>query len=194
MRRRSWGQQLISLDKEKPIKGTGVTDTEMAAFATAVDAMGRMFIEYKRQEALKKVINDHNDDIQKICHLFSAEIGGSSAAKGVPPKGLRNQLWNEYTQVMTDDDLFIQKNKLRMSAMEKIEAINQLATMVQERAAADAMLTATSRALDQLGKTHSNLGEAFETQNGGLAAMIAQLQADAKSIADFYNGLTSSQK
>jgi hypothetical protein len=188
------GQQLVSLDKEKPIEGTGVTASEMAAFATAVDAIGRMFIEYKREVALKKVISDHNDDIQKICQLFSTEIGGSTASNGVPPKGLRNQLWNEYTQVMTDDDLFIQKNKLRMTATEKFNAISQLASVVQEQAAADAMLIATSRALDQLAKTHSSLDEAFETENGGLAAMIAQLQADAKNISDFYNGLTSSQK
>lgn len=65
--------------------------------------------------------------------------------------------------------------------------------MVEQRAA-DAMLAATSRALDQLAKTHSNLSEAFETQNSGLGAMIAQLQADAKNIGDFYSNLTSARK
>ena len=188
------GQQLISLDKEKPIKGTGISDDEMAAFATAVDAMGRMFIEYKRKEALKQVIKSHDDDVQKICHLFSREIGGSSPADGVPPRGLRNQLWNEYTQVLTNYDWFVGKNKARLSPTEEFAAISQLASMLEQQATADALLAATSGALDQLAKTHSNLSEAFETQNGGLNAMIAQLRADAKNIEDFYSGLTSAQK
>ncbi len=189
------GQQLISLDKQQPIKGSGVTDTEMKAFATAVDALGRMFIQYKREAALKQVIHDHDGDVQNICHLFSSEIGGSAPAGGVPPpRGLRNQLWNEYTQATTDYDLFIQRNKARMSPTDEFNAINQLATMIQQQAAGDAMLVATARAIDQLAKTHSNLNQAFETQNGGLNAMITQLQAEAKSIADFYNGLNTSKK
>ena len=189
------GQQLISLDKQEPIKGSGVSDTDMKAFATAVDALGRMLIQYKREAALKQVIHDHDGDVQTICRLFSSEIGGSAPAAGAPPpRGLRNQLWNEYTQATTAYDLFIEHQKTRMNPTDEFNAISQLATMIQQQAAGDAMLVATSQALDQLARTHSSLNQAFDTQNGGLNAMIAELQADAKNIADFYNSLNTSKK
>lgn len=109
------GQQLISLDKQSRLKELAFRITKWRHSRPPLTQMGRMLIEYKRKEALKQVIKSHNDDVQTICHLFSKEIGGSSPADGVPPKGLRNQLSNECTQVMTIYDLFVENNKARLN-------------------------------------------------------------------------------
>lgn len=188
------GQELISLDKTKPVAKTGINDTEMAVFATAVDAIGRLLVEYKREKGLKKVIQQHDGDIRNICDLFVKEIGGSAPTGDIPPSGLRNQLWNEYTEAMTSYDLFIEKSRRRMGATEEFNAINQLANMVGQQISADAMLASTAKALQELAETHSKLSQSLDHPDSGIEAMFTQLQADTKAASDFYSNLQSKQK
>jgi hypothetical protein len=188
------GQELISLDKTKPVAKTGIDPKEMAIFATAVDTIGRLLVEYKREKGLKEVIQQHDGDIRKICDLFVKEIGGSSPTGDIPPSGLRNQLWNEYTEAMTSYDLFIEKSRRRMGATEEFNAISHLADMVGQQISADAMLASTAKALQELADTHSKLSQSLDHPDSGIEAMFTQLQSDTKAASDFYSNLQSNQK
>jgi hypothetical protein len=189
------GQQLLSLDKQKPVANTGITTKDMAAFATAVDTLGRFFVQYKREQGLKKIVSANDSDIREVCDLFSREIGGSMPSGGTPPSsGLRNQLWDEYTEAMTSYDLYLEKNRRRLTVSEQVDGVRELAKMVVEQRSADAMLAATAKALGDLASTHAKLAQALSHPDSGIQAILAQLEADAKSAANFYNALQAKSK
>jgi hypothetical protein len=121
--------------------------------------------------------------------MLARELGGSAPADGAPPRGLRNQLWNEYTQSITSYDSFIQKSVQRMTPTEEFNALNVLANMVEQQAAADAMLAGTAQALTDLADTHTKLKESLDNPKGDIHGSLIRLLADVKNANDFYASL-----
>jgi hypothetical protein len=190
------GQQLLALNTQKPIPGNAQSGAGIALFAVSVNAVGRFFIEYKREAGIKQIVDAQDGNVRNICTLLAAEIGGSAPAPddgNAPPRGLRNQLWNEYTFSMVSYDLFIDESLKHMTPTEQFNAINQLAILPEQRAAADAMLIGTAKALTDLADTHTKLKDSIDNPGADIQAPFAQLSADVKSTNDFYASLQAKQ-
>lgn len=186
------GQQLQTLNTQAPIPGNTESTADIQLFATSVNALGRLFVEYKRQAGIKEIVDAQDSNVRNLCTLLANEMGGTAPPPDngtAPPQGLREQLWNEYSQSMSSYDLFIEHSIKQMTPTERFNAINQLGLMPGQQASADAMLVATAKALTDLADTHTQLKNSLDNPKADIQASLAQLLADVKNANDFYAAL-----
>src|SRR6266498_2371301 len=91
-------QDLASTDAFKKLVQTSGTQVNIAT--TAIDALGRWFIERKRQKELPNLIEAMQDPVKRTAELLEADIGNRPDDQGNGGSGLRGQLWNEYMHAM----------------------------------------------------------------------------------------------
>ena len=139
---------------QKLVTSSGV-GTNIAT--TAVNALGRWFIERKRQQKLPQLIGEMQEPVKKTAELLQADIGSAPDEHGHGGRGLRDQLWNEYTEAMMQQAAFIDQNKARMDATSKAEAVKNLPQLVRQRSLADQALKQTQTTLSKLVDAHSAL-------------------------------------
>jgi hypothetical protein len=154
-----------------------------AALATAVNAIGRWLIEYKREKALKAVIPEMNEHVAAICTLLRQDIGELEAP------GMRNQLYNQFEQEITTRNQWISQNYGELDPIERRQELTRLARLPIEQEQADAALAAVRRTLVQLEKTHAKLAQAFDENDVAIDAMIRGLAAEAKRVKGFYESI-----
>ena len=154
-----------------------------AALATAVNAIGRWLIEYKREKALKAVIPEMNEHVASICTLLRQDIGELEAP------GMRNQLYNQFEQEITTRNQWISQNYGELDPIERRQELTRLAQLPIEQEQADAALAAVRRTLVQLEKTHAKLGQAFDENDVAIDAMIRRLATEAKRVKGFYESI-----
>ena len=177
-----------TLVKEKILNKSPVSDSDIQLFATAINALGRWFIEYKRQSGVKEIVVMMNPHVERICDLLTKDIGFSPFDGASDGRGLRGQLWNQYAEAMIEQDTFISKNKA-LDPITKREEIRKLAQLVPDQMQADATLKSTQSALSTLSKTHSKLMDAFEKNSPELDNLLYQMLAESQRTMDFYQGL-----
>lgn len=132
------GQSLQTLTQTAEFKRmVKTTKTETDVAATAVDALGRWFIERKRQRELPKLIEQMQDPVMKTAELLETDIGNRPDDQGNQGNGLRAELWNEYMQAMVQQSAFIDHNKGQLDPLSKAQEIRKLPQLVDERDRAD---------------------------------------------------------
>lgn len=185
-----FGQQLKSLTANPALKkiAVDVNDSEIKGLTTAMDVVGQLLIERKRQKDLPPILVDMQVVIDRICAVLSADLGKPPDSNGIGGRGLRNQLWIEYDQLIENQKVYITSNKASLTAQEKAGEIAKLPALVKEQRSADAAFNATQTALGDLAKTHRAL-LTDPKKNMSFAGDIAEMQDDARRIADFYNSL-----
>jgi hypothetical protein len=156
--------------------------------ATAVNALGRWFIERKRQQRLPELIREMQAPVKATADLLQADIGTAPDESGHGGRGLRDQLWNEYTEAMIQQVAFIDQNKDRMGAASKAEAIEKLPQLVRKRSLADQALKQTQSTLSKLVDAHSALLRAVESK-GNVQAECSALISEGQRIKAFYDSL-----
>ena len=188
---KAFGQALVDLKGNPVLKNiaAGVPDTGLNILTTAVDSLGRWFIDYKRQKNLPTIIGDMQKPVDGICTLFIADIGSRPDDSGRGGHGLRDQLWRQYDSLLQLQDEFIQKSKDKFDPKTKAEEIAKLPLLVAEQKKADNTLKATQDALQKLSETHKALTKAFEKNNPSLEELISQLYAEGQRVKTFYEGL-----
>ena len=186
---KSFGEALLKLRENDALKKFAPSENDVKIFTTAVDTLGRWFIEYKRQKGLKVIVKDMNEPVQNICKLLVADIGALPNESGQGGHGLRLQLHNQYISLIQDQDQFIQKNKGRLDPRSKREEIARLPELVREQETADATLAATQKAVSRLGETHAELVRSFDSPTPKLEELIRQLGDEGKRIGQFYKNI-----
>ena len=183
---KSFGEELKSFndgDTKKALSKAKVPDSDIALFTTAVNTIGRWFIEYKREKEVKEIVNLMNPHVEKICDLLSLDIG---PAKG---PGLRQQLSMQYENQMKYMDSIISSSYKKLSALELREELIKLAQMPIQQRKADLTMAAAGQSLIKLKEAHRKLSKAFDKEAPDLEALIRQLSAEAKRAKDYNDAL-----
>jgi hypothetical protein len=154
----------------------------------AVNAMGRWFIERKRQRRLPQLIDEMQEPVRTTAELLEADIGNAPDARGHGGNGLRDQLWNEYTEALIQKVAFLDHNKDRMDPGSKAEIIRSLPQLVRQRSLADQTLKQTKVTLSTLVDAHAALLRAIRSKTD-IQASLSALIAEGQRIKGFYDSL-----
>jgi hypothetical protein len=189
---KEFGKSLTDLSKSKPLESIALKGSiAPSAAATAVDAIGRWLMDNKRNKELPSLIEQMQDPVQKTCMLLTEDIGSrTSSGTG---KGLRDELWLKFSDLLKSQDAYIQHNKDKFSPAEKLNEVQKLPTLVRQRQQADQMLAQTSASLQQLVQANADLLKAVRSKQD-LRANIDALYEEAERINDFYHSLNNSSK
>ncbi|GJQ60441.1 MAG: hypothetical protein D8M57_16060 [Candidatus Scalindua sp. AMX11] len=172
-----------SFAKNNILSAAPFDSNQIQIFTTAVNALGRWFIEHKREEGVKKSVGEMQGNVGIICELFAKDIGT------VGQTGLREQLWRSYSDIMKAQDAFILQNKDTLDPIAKRDEIKYLASLVIDQKKADETLKSVQKALEQLKETHSKLNEAFSDNTIEIDNLIKQLKDEGRRIKKFYESL-----
>lgn len=166
-----------------------VTDDQLAAFTTAVNAIGRALIEWKRNEAIVTAIPAMDKNVETVCNILIEDIGESDS---VP--GLRNSLKLAYNKEMQARDRYVSNNIKGFSAVEKRTEIEAIIALYEQRKAADQTLAAVRSTLMKLRTTHSAMSKAVVAKNSRIdevSVLVAQLKAEGERVAEYYKNVRS---
>jgi hypothetical protein len=186
---RAFGRSLESLTGTaafQKLVGSSAGDVNIAT--AAVNAMGRWFIERKRQQRLPQLIGEMQEPVRKTAELLEADIGNAPDEHGRGGRGLRDQLWNEHTQAIMQQVAFIDENKDRMDPQSKAEAIKRLPQLVRQRFLADQALKQTQSTLSKLVDAHAALLQAVNSKTD-VQAEFSALISEGQRIKSFYDSL-----
>jgi hypothetical protein len=176
-------QDLSQTESFKKLLQTSKTQVDIAT--TAIDALGRWFIERKRQKELPKLIGGMQEPVRRTAELLQADIGNRPDDQGNGGSGLRAQLWNEYIQAMIQESAFIDHNKEQLGPLAKAQEIRKLPQLVDERDKADDALRQTAESMGKLVQAHQELLHAVQTKTD-LHADISALISEGERIKTFY--------
>jgi hypothetical protein len=186
---KAFGQSLETLTATAEFKKFAETSKADVNIATAaINALGRWFIERKRQKDLPQMIEQMQEPVRKIAELLQADIGNRPDAQGQGGIGLRAELWNEYMQAMIQESAFIDHNNGQLDALTRAAEIRKLPQLVDERDKADAALQQTAASMSKLVQAHSELLRAVQTK-ADLHADISSLISEGQRIKTFYESL-----
>lgn len=164
------------------------SEAEAKGLATAVDTLGKVLIERKRRKELPSIIKKMQPVLEDLCHLLELDLGNRSI-DGIGGSGLRDQLWNEYDNLIGNQANYIRDNKEKLSPSEKAVEVSKLPQLVQQQQDADAALAGTQAALRDLVETHRAL--LMTPQVGTFRDRLKELVQDGQQISQFYSSLNS---
>jgi hypothetical protein len=170
-------------------------------FSTAVNALGKWFIERKVAKVLPGEIKDMEPNIQAIKELLIADIGVVGADPKIPEKGsgLRQELWIQYGKEITSWNLYVSTNYYKdgkvmpgVSPDAALAAVKQLASLVNQRRTADQVLAQVAETVNQMAQAHTKL-VAATNEKQGLIADFSDLLAEAQRLNTYYQSLATSK-
>lgn len=181
------GAQLHALSTDANLTAlTKNTSMDAGLVATAVDALGRALIERKRAKELPSVLEKMQKPIDQICQLLEEDIGNPEKS------GLRNQLSNDYDELVKFQTTFIFQNESRMTPEEKRKQIQMLPRLVTEAKQADAALEQTQDALHHLATAHDALAETRAGKDApAFRSLVSQLAAESQQLGSVYAAVTA---
>jgi hypothetical protein len=185
--------KLSTLDQDSVkshiLSSTAVSDSDIQIFTTAVNALGRWYIEWRREKGVKEVIDDMSPQVSKICLILSKEVGTNPKLHNGEGGGpcLRYEVWKDYSDMITLQNNFILGNHLDPEV--KRSEIDKLANLYKEQDAADRTLYQVSVSLTALAKANDQLKDAFAEKAPSLDQAISDVQAEASRISTYYSGL-----
>ena len=186
------GASLTEISKSEPVKKmAGEASMASNAATSAIDNIARWLMESKRSKELPNLIQQMQEPIETICTLLRKDIG--ERTKGSHGSGLRDQLWLDYSQLIMEQDSFIQHNKDKLTPIEKRTEIERLPALVRERKESDETLAQTSDCLKQVVKANAELLKAVQTKQD-LRSEINDLFQEASRINDFAHSLNTPSK
>ncbi|KKO18528.1 MAG: hypothetical protein DCC43_15990 [Candidatus Brocadia sp.] len=188
---KAFGKSLQKLSENDAFKNinSGASKANIDAFVTAVDVVGRFFIDYKRERGVREIVADMKQPIENICNTLISDIGQPMDKTGAGGFGLRNQSWIQYDVMLKEHISFIDRNKDKFDPVTKAEAIAKLPAIVEEQSKADLTLKATQDTLKKLRMTHDELVKAFDKTCPTLENLIAELIDEGKRVGKFYKSL-----
>ena len=194
-RTRDFGKNLTKVNedlvKKNILNKATFKEGDIKVFTTAVNAIGRWFIEYKRQKGVKESVKNMQPFVDKICTLLAEDIGSSlaDADSGGRSKGLRDQLRRDYDGIIDRQCNFIEHGKGKLDPIQMRSEIKVMIALEVEQRQADATLKAIQQSLDTLRKTHNKIEECFDKNTVEIDNLISDLITEGKRIKEFYNTL-----
>ena len=166
----------------------GASPAEAEGLTTAVDTLAKVLIERKRRKELPTMIRKMQPVLEQLCGLLEQDLGDKSTG-GSGGHGLRNQLWNEYDNLIGNQTDYISTNKARFSPSERVAEIGRLPQLVAQQQDADAALASTQAGLRDLVATHKAL--LLPQQSSTFRNRLSELVQDGQQIGQFYNTLNT---
>ena len=193
-RTRDFGENLTKINedlvKKNILSKVAFKEGDIKVFTTAVNTIGRWFIEHKRQKGVKESVKTMQPYVDKICTLLAEDIGSSPADTGVPaPGGLRDQLWRDYDDIIDRQCNFIEHSKGKLDPVQMRSEIKVMLALEVEQKRADATLKAIQQSLDTLRETHNKIEECFDKNTVEIDSLISDLIAEGKRIKEYYDTL-----
>lgn len=184
------GKDLESLSKDSGFKSVAKNSTiEGGVAAAAVDALGRELMARKTARELPSILDEMQKPVDQICQLLEEDIGDPQTG------GLRNQLKNDYDQLIADQRAFIYANEKAMSPDEKRAAIATLPQLWIAEKQNDAALAQTQEALKKLATTHDALADTKKSKDApAFESLVSQLAAQGQQLSDVYSAATKKGK
>lgn len=168
-------------------KNSTISDRDIGLFTTAINALGRWFIEWTRDRKIKDEVKSMQLYVREICRLLSEDLGTTSQESGSKDAaGLRAIVWNDFTDTLQQQDEFIGHNLKALGPVATRAEVLQLIALVSNRAQTDATLKATQTALKSLRETHEKLADALEQHPGEFEQSVMQLVMEGNRIKYFY--------
>ena len=177
------GNNLMSLSSglDAELGGVGVTVSQAQAngFSTAVKALGEYLIAKKVKHDLPPRIQAMDPQIEAICKVLVLDI-----------TALQTQADNDYSNLLTQQDLFIRKAGDKLNPVERRAEVRRLPLILQKQEASKELFDALKVALQRLALTHHALAAAAQGNNPeALSARIADLLDAGQTLATFYGSL-----
>jgi hypothetical protein len=186
----SVGKDMESLSKDSGFKSIAKNSTiEGGVAAAAVDALGRELMARKTAKELPTILDEMQKPVDQICQLLEEDIGDPQTG------GLRNQLKNDYDQLIADQRAFIYANEKAMSPDEKRQAIAILPQLWIAEKQNDAALAQTQEALKKLATTHDALVDTKKSKDApAFESLVSQLAVQGSQLSDVYSAATKKEK
>jgi len=186
-------EALVKLSDNAELKSVfpAANESTVKGIATAIDTLAKILIERKRRKELPNIVGKMETVLERLCGLFDEDIG-TRPENGHSGRGLRNQLWNEYDNLIGNQTDYIAISNSRLTPAEKASEIAKLPQLVSQQQSADAALAATQRALRQLVITHRALVQS--TDDSSFRSRLYELIGDGEEIAAFYSSLQTKGK
>jgi hypothetical protein len=186
-------KSLKDIAGDKHISGIAKSDPDAGAqVSTAIDALADWLIQEKLRKELPAYINKMDPNIQKISNLLILDIGSVNTDPEHPSRGsgLRQELWIEYDKQIFTWDGYVRHNYLDKSVSPdlKLNAIKQIAVLVQQKKAADDCLKQVATTLRQMAKAHAELVKAANAKQD-LQADLNGLIAEGQRLGSYYESL-----
>jgi len=166
---------------DSALGGVGVTVSQAQAngFSTAVKALGEYLIAKKVKRDLPARIQAIDPQIEAICKVLVLDI-----------TALQTQAENDYSSLLTQQDLFIRKAGDKLSPIERRAEIRRLPLILQKAETSKELFDALKVALQRLALTHHALAAAAQGNNPeALGGRIADLEDAGQTLSNFYGSL-----
>jgi|HubBroStandDraft_4_1064222.scaffolds.fasta_scaffold90964_2 ferredoxin len=172
------GKSLQSLAKDSGLAAmAGDAKLDSGTVSSAVDALGHALAEEKTAKELPSILDSMKQPVDNICQLLVQDIGTPEGS------GLRNQLRNDYQQIIADQRTYIYANEAKMTATEKRAAIELLPTLVAKEKQDDATLAATAEALKKLATTNDALVETKKSKDSpAFHTLLSSFEAQGQQV------------
>ncbi len=177
------------LMKSSFFRNSPVESSQIQIFTTAVNAIGRWLIEYRRDRAIRESIVGMDGNVHEICKLFVEDLGSPANGLYKNPGGLRAQQWNQYDELMILQDKFIGDNRNKLDPAVKKQEIEKLASYPARQKESDAALADIQSSFRKIREIHDALVKASGDGVRDYEAMVKKLISEGKRINKFYKGL-----
>lgn len=189
-------------------------------FTSAVNTIGRWFVDYKREKVTKQTLKEMNKAVNEVCNLLAQDLGekpylADEIRLNPAVLGLRSKLWQDHTLIINERIVFLgncddikpydpmeppDRTKLReqcknyfTSATERRSEIEYIANLIVERKKTDDMVAAVKEALEAIPSAHGMLEKAFDEKDTTLEGLISKVINEAKRIKAFHESLTKTE-
>jgi len=158
-----------------------ISDQVKNVLSTALVALGRFLQERKVATSLPQVIEDNDKNVAELCKYLDSDI-----------TILRRQADVDYGRVITTEDQYIRHEGKDLTAVERRAEIQKLPQFLLEQKQNDELLGKLQRTIRKLAETHHAFATAAQNHNTeSLRQYISDLSAEAQSLADYYQSLSS---
>jgi hypothetical protein len=198
---KAFGKQLTDLNdatvKANILNSKDVSAQQINIFTTAINTIGHWMVDRKREKVTKQTVKEMKDAVRQVCSLLAQDVGdtphkeGSNDLDPAPGKaGLRKKLWKDYSDIIRNRGLYLERNASSFSAADKRKEIEYLIGLVAERQRADETLAAVKKGLEAIPAAHDKLERAFDEKDTSLSGYITRLFEEGERIREFYEGLS----
>jgi len=175
--------------KSSFFRNSPIESSHVRIFTTAVNAIGRWIIEYKKDKTVKESIISMNGNIGEICRLFIQDFGNPPDGLHKNPGGLRAQQWNQYDELMMLQDRFVGDNRGKLDPVSKKAEIEKLAVLPRKQKEADAVLADIQGSFKKIQEIHAALAKESVGGKQDYDKMLKKLVAEGKRISKFFKSV-----
>jgi hypothetical protein len=198
-RTKALGQQLVGIQssfvKAKILKSNAISDSEIRIFTTALNTIGRWFIDYRRKKVIRRTVSEMRSAVRNACNIFAKEIGGYPLIKATDALDssqnptLRKKLWRDYSDLLRLKNDFIRRHLSSFSPSELRGHNLALLEIIRERETSDKALAAVVETLRTIPIAHDNIEKSFDEGDTSFPQLVARIFEEVDRIRDFHESL-----